>query len=150
MAKNKFSIDFEGFLDYAEQIDKLGSEYLKKATDNALIKSKDYVNQEVIKAMNSSKYNFNGGGRSHGQAKKSAEEVAKIPVTWTGTVAEAVAGVSWYEAPEATLLAYGTPHIKGDTKLLNALKCKGSVRKEMSKIQQQEFIKVLQEAQKNG
>lgn len=150
MAKSKFSIDFDGFLDYARQLDELGREYLQKATDQALTKSKDYVNEKVIEAMDSSPYNFKGSGRSTGQAKKSAVSVEKLPVEWNGTIATAYAGVSWYDAPEATILAYGTPHIKGDTKLKNALKCKGSVRKEASRIQQEEFVKVLQEAMKDG
>ena len=39
MAKAKFGLDFDGFLDYARKLDKLGDTYLKKATDNALNKS---------------------------------------------------------------------------------------------------------------
>lgn len=150
MAKNKFSLDFEGFLDYARQLDELGKQYLQKATDNALNKSKEYANEQVIEAMNSSPYNFKGNKRSTGQSKKSAQKVSEMPVEWNGTVATAYSGVSWYDAPEVTLLAYGTPHIKGDTKLLNAIKCKGAIRKEVSRIQQEEFVKVLQEAMKEN
>lgn len=145
MAKNKFSLDFDGFLQLADQVSKLGDQYLKQATNNALTKSKEYANQQVIQAMDSSPYNFKGTGRSTGRAKKSSQEVAKLPVEWNGTIAKAYAGVSWYAAPEVTLLAYGTPHIKGDSRLLNAIKCKGSIRKEVSRIQQQEFLKVIQE-----
>lgn len=149
MAKTKFSVDFKGFLDLAREIDELGEGYLKKATENALTKSKEYVNEQVIDALEKSPYNFKGTGRSHGITKKSAEKVASIPLEWQGTMAIDYVGVSWYDAPEATLLAYGTPHIKGDTNLKNALKVKGKVRKEVSRIQQEEFMKVLKEAQ-NG
>lgn len=149
MAKNKFSLNFDGFLDLARQIDELGEGYLKQATENALIKSKEYVSGQVMEALEKSPYNFKGTDRSHGITKKSAQEVANIPLVWEGTLAILPVGVSWHDAPEATLLAYGTPHIKGDTTLRNALKVKGKVRKEVSRIQQEEFFKILEEAQ-NG
>lgn len=149
MAKTKFSLDFEGMLDLSRQIDELGTKYLKQATENALRKSKEYVSGEVERALNNSPYNFKGTGRSHLITKKSAEKVANMPIEWQGTLAIEYVGVSWYDAPEATILAYGTPHIKGDTNLLNALKVKGKIKKEVSRIQQEEFVKVLQEAQ-NG
>ena len=149
MAKNKFSLNFDGFLDLARQIDELGEGYLKQATENALTKSKEYVNGQIAEALETSPYNFKGTGRSHGTTKKSAEKVADMPLEWQGTLAILPVGVSWYDAPEATLLAYGTPHIKGDTKLRNAIKVKGKVAKEVSQIQKEEFLKVMEEAQ-NG
>ena len=110
-------------------------------------KSKDYVNQEVINAMNSSPYHFTAGeAYSKGRARASAEEVAKIPVEWVGTEATAYIGVDLKKAPEAIILASGTPHLKPDTKLKNALKVKGAIRKQASQIQQEEFQKVISEA----
>ena len=168
MAKNKFGIQFDGFLRLSQQIDELGHTYLKKATDEALTQSKQYVDKEVETAMKNSPYNFYQGRSSQigvggkaiptgkknrkatGRAKKSANEVGKMQVEWNGQTATAYAGVSWYEAPEVTLLAYGTPHVNPDKNLLNAVKCKGKVRKEASRIQQEAFIKVLEEAQRNG
>lgn len=147
MAKNKFGLDFDGFLDLARQVDELGGDALKRATENALGKSKEYVNTEVIAAMNSSPYSFNAGKNySKGRARASAEEVEKKPVEWDGTVAKAFLGVDLKKAPEAIILAMGTPHLKADTKLKNALKVKGKVQKEASKIQQQEFQKIISEA----
>lgn len=145
MAKNKFSLNFDGFLDYAKRVDELGEGKLKEAVDNALTKSKDYANQQVMEAIEMSPYNFDGTGRSTGRTKETSEEVEKMPVEWNGTVAKAFSGVSWYDAPEAIILAYGTPHIKGDARLLNAIKCKGPIAKEVAKIQQEEFSKVIQE-----
>lgn len=146
MAKAKFGLNFDGFKDLARQVDELGKGYLKQATENALVKSAEYANGEVIKAMNESRYNFIAGqGYSKGRARASAEEVAKTPIEWEGTVAKIPVGVSWKQAPEATILAYGTPHIKPDTRLRNALRVKGQVRKEVSRIQQEEFQKVISE-----
>lgn len=151
MAKNKFGLDFDGFLDLSKQIDQMGEGYLKKATDNALTKSKEYANAEIIRAMETSPYHFNKGqGRSTGKALKSVQEVAKKPVEWDGTIAKAYIGSDLKEAPEAIILAMGTPHLKADTKLKNALKVKGAVRKEVSRIQQEEFFKVMKEASENG
>ncbi len=147
MARTRMSLDFEGFLDLARKVDEMGAGYLKKATENALVKSAEYANREVIEAMNSSPYSFTAGQKySLGKARKSAEEVAKTPIEWEGTTAKIPVGVSWYDAPEITYLSFGTPHLKADTKLKNATRVKGKVRQEASRIQQEEFMKVISEA----
>lgn len=146
MARNKFDLNFDGFLDLAKDIDALGEGHLQKAVNNAFTATKDFVNAEVEKAMDSSPYNFDWQGYSKGESKKSLEEVKAIPVEWNGTVATAKAGVNLKDAPQAIILAYGTPHSAGDKKLLNALKVKGNVRKEVDRIQAEEFNKVMEEA----
>lgn len=145
MAKG-FSLDFDGFLDLAEQISELGDEHLRAAVENAFTASKDYVNGEVSKAMDDSRYNFDGTGYSRGRAKASLNEVAQMPVEWSGTVATANIGVKTSDALEVLFLAHGTPHLAGDKKLLNAIKVKGKVREKVSQIQQEEFNKVIEEA----
>jgi hypothetical protein len=146
MARNKFDLDFDGFLDMAEDLKALGGEYLHKAVDNAFKATKDFVNAEIEKAMDASPYHFDGQGYSKGESKKSLEEVEQKPVEWNGTVATAKAGVNIADAPQTIILAYGTPHLAGDKKLLNALKVKGNVRKEVDRIQAEEFNKVMEEA----
>ena len=147
MAKAKFGLDFDGFLDLAKQVDELGGDALKRATENALVKSAEYANDQVIQAMNASPYSFTKGKKySQGKARSSAEEVAKTPIEWSGSVATIPVGVSWKDAPEITYLSSGTPHLKGDTRLKNAVRVKGKVRKEASRIQQEEFQKVIAEA----
>ena len=150
MAKKGFSLNFDGFLDLARDIDNLGENYLEKAVDNAFSASKDFVNEEVAKAMDSSRYNFDGTGYSQGKAKASLNEVSKMPVEWTGTVAKANVGVKTKDALEVLFLAYGTPHLAADNKLLNAIKVKGKVKKEVEKIQLEEFNKVIEEGLSNG
>lgn len=150
MAKNKFGLDFDGFMDLARKVDELGGESLKKATENALTKSKDYINGEVIAAMDKSPYSFKlGRNRSRGRGRSSVEDVSKNPVEWDGTTAKAYIGADLKKAPETIILAMGTPHLKADANLKNALKVKGKYRKEASAIQQQEFQKVITEAMKN-
>ena len=154
MGKNKFSLDFDDFLKLADQVDRLGDGYLKLATENALRKSTDYVNQEVENAMNKSKYSFTAGqGGSKGRARESLEKVSQMPIKWEGTKAFAYIGVDLSEATEVIFLMNGTtlngnPHIKADTKLKNAIKVKGKVKKKASEIQKEEFTKVIEEAMK--
>lgn len=154
MGKNKFSLDFDDFLKLADQVDRLGEGYLKKATENALRKSSDYVNQEVLNAMNKSKYSFTAGqGGSKGRARESLQKVSQMPIKWEGTKAFAYIGVDLSEATEVIFLMNGTtfngnPHIKADTKLKNAIKVKGKVKKKASEIQKEEFTNVIEEAMK--
>lgn len=150
MAKNNFSLNFDGFMDYAKQLGELGGDKLQKAVDNAFTASKDFVNAEVDKAMDASKYNFDGTGYSKRKAKKSLEEVSKMPVEWTGTTAKAYVGVRTRDALEVLFLAYGTPHLAADNKLLNAIKVKGKVKQRVEEIQKEEFNKVIEEALRNG
>lgn len=151
MAKNNFSLDFDGFLDLAADIDNLGNGYLQKAVDNAFTASKDYVNSAVAAAMDQSRFNFNRGqGYSRGKAKASLSKIEKMPVEWQGTIAKAYVGVSLRDALEMQFLIYGTPHIAPDTNLRNAIKVKGKYKKEVSKIQLEAFNKVLEEALNNG
>lgn len=151
MAKTNFSLDFDGFLKLAEDIDNLGNGYLKKAVDNALTASKDYLNNAVADAMEKSKYNFNRGqGYSQGKAKASLDKVKNMPVEWQGNTATAYVGVRNRDALEVNFLIYGTPHIAADTNLLNAIKAKGKYKKEVSKIQLEEFNKVIEEGLNNG
>ncbi len=150
MAKG-FSLDFNGFLDFAEAVDNLGEGYLKTAVDNAFTKSKDYVNDQIAKAMEASKYNFNAGeGYSQGEAKKSLARIIEMPVEWSGTTAQAYIGVDTNEALEVLFIIHGTPHMAADKKLYNAVKVKGKIQKEVERIQQTEFAKIIAEGVSGG
>lgn len=152
MAKSKFSLDFSGFLDLAARISEAGGEAaLKKATENALEKSAEIANAEVAEAMNKSRYSFTAGVKgSKGRARVSAGKAANAPVKWEGTTASAPIGVDLAEAPEVAILMYGTPHIKGDTALKNAIKVKGKVRKKVDEAQAAEFNAVMREVMEGG
>lgn len=144
MAKG-FSLDFNGFLDLAREVDELGEGYLQEAVDRAFTASKDYVNEEIESAMNASKYNFDGTGYSKGKAKASLSKVEQLPVEWNGSTASAYVGVDLSEAPEMLFIIHGTPHMAKDTKLYNAVKVKGKIKKEVERIQAEEFYKVIAE-----
>lgn len=152
MARKKFSLDFSDFSLLAEQISKAGGDVaLKKATENALEKSKDIANAEVVRAMEKSRYSFTAGEKgSKGRARQSAAGVASDPVEWEGTTASANIGVDLSEAPEVAILMYGAPHIKPDTQLRNAIKVKGKVRKKVDEAQAVEFNAVMREVMEGG
>lgn len=152
MAKSKFSLNFDGFLDLAARISEAGGEAaLKKAAENALAKSAEIANAEVAQAMNKSPYSFTAGVKgSKGRARQSAAEVAAAPVTWEGTTAKAQIGVNLADAPEVAILMHGTPHIKPDTQLKNAVKVKGRVRKKVDEAQAAAFNAVISEVMEGG
>lgn len=149
MSRNKgFSLDYEGFLGFAEQLDEIGgSDALLNATVKALDESKKYVNEAVREAMNSSEYNFDGTGYSQEQARKSLEEISRVPVMVEGTVVKAYTGVDLADTPEVIILAVvGAPDRAKDNRLANAVRVKGKIRKEVDKIQEQVFNDALKEA----
>lgn len=138
MSKN-FALDFSGFLDLAERISEAGGDdALKKATENALKATDEYLTAEIEKAMRSSPHNFERTGKTAGSLDKNYD------VEWTGTVAKAKVGFKISEGGLPSIfLAYGTPHIDPDTKLKNAMKGTGSYKKEIEEIQKAEFNKVM-------
>jgi hypothetical protein len=152
MAVNKgFSIDFNGFLDLAEDISSISNDTLLDATVKALDKSRDIVNIAVGSAMKDSQYSFKAGeGYSQGEARKSLIEVDAMPVEVSGTVVTAYAGVDLEKAPEVLILASGTPHLAKDKKLYNAIKVKGKVKEEVNEVQKDIFTEALREALGNG
>ena len=149
--KNKLELNFQGFLDLAEEIGKMGEGLLLKAVQESAKASKDYVNQEIAKAIDSSKYDFDGSGHSKGETKKSLQEISQMPVETTGTTVTAYAGIDLEKAPQGLILAIeGAPHKGKDTKLSQAVRVKGSIRKEVQKIQSETFYKILEEGRGNG
>ena len=137
----KFSLDFEDFLDFARRVDELGgTEALKNATENALKATDEYLTPEIEKAMQTSPHNFGRTGKTAGTLDKN------YAVEWAGTVAKAKVGFNIAEGGLPSLfLAYGTPHIKPDVKLKNAMKGTGKHKKEIAAIQKAEFEKVISE-----
>ena len=144
------SIDFNGITELQTTLASLGGEVYKKAVVNALAASKDYVNGEILKAMEQSPYNFDGKGYSQEKAKKGLSKVEKMDVEVRGAEAVAYAGVSFNEAPELWYIAHGAPHTPADPNIYNAVRVKGKVKKEVERIQQEEFTKVIEEALRNG
>ena len=154
MARQGIGIDFAGIFDLQDTFKQLGNEVYKQAVINALSASKDFVNEEIEKAMNASKYHFDGTGYSKGKTKDSLTEVEKLDVEIKGDQAIAYAGVSYYDARELWYTAHGggsNPHSPiTDQNLYNAVRVKGKVLKQVQEIQKEEFNKVIEEALRRG
>ena len=92
----KASIDFKAITKLQEKISNLGDTALKQATINALTKSKEYANNQVEEAMNSSIYHFKKtkGSRATGNALKVAREVSNMPTELVGGFVFAYVGDS--------------------------------------------------------
>lgn len=144
------SVDFNGVLEMQNTLASLGDVAFKKAVVNALAASKDYVNDEILKAMEQSPYNFDGKGYSREKAKKGLSKVESMDVEVRGAEAVAYAGVSFYDAPELWYIAHGAPHTPADPTIYNAVRVKGKVKEEVQRIQKEEFTKVIEEALRNG
>ena len=135
MARQGISVDFAGIFDLQDTLKSLGDEVYKQAVINALGASKDFVNAEIKKAMNASKYKFDGSKYSQLKTKDSLTEVEKLDVQERGAQAVAYAGVSFNDAPELWFIAHGAPHTPKDTNIYNAVRVKGKVLDRVQEIQ---------------
>lgn len=109
MAKNKIGMQFSGFAQLAEQLDKLGGS-LNSVTEEALIKSKAIVTENLKKAT--VKENFPAKGKySRGTTAASIREDNTI--VWNGTTAEIEVGFDLTKSGLTSVyLMYGTPRMK--------------------------------------
>lgn len=128
------------FSDYGEKLEAVGGS-LKKATEEALEKSKDYVNGELHKQMKK----HNKPNRSH-KTDKSIKNNAKV--VWSGFEAEINVGFDIEHGGLASIfLMHGTPRANKDQKLYNAV-YGTATKKKINEIQQKAFEKAIEEAMK--
>ena len=133
----KIAFNTKMFSDYGEKLEAVGGN-LKRATEEALEKSKDYVNGELHKQMK--KHN-----RSH-KTDKSIQDNAKV--VWSGFKAEINVGFDIKHGGMASIfLMHGTPRANKDQKLYNAV-YGTATKKKITEIQQKVFEKAIKEAMK--
>lgn len=142
MAKNKYALDFEGFLDLADKVEQMNDRNtLTYVAKNALDESKKYVQKAVDEAMSlSTRYHYKKGEKyATGRMLESSKKVSGIESDVVGTRVTAYIGFDLAESPEAVFALYGTPHKNKDAVLYRAVKVKGAIRKNVDKIQAQVF-----------
>ena len=131
MARNKVTIDFKGFDEYAQRLDELGSDsLLKKGVEAGLKASKQHVNQELGKAIQKS--NLPAQGKySHDQTKKSIDN--DYDVEWDGSIGLTKIGFDFSKSGLTSIfLMYGTPKMSPVPGLYDAIygnKTKSKIRK---------------------
>ncbi|MDE5763748.1 MAG: hypothetical protein K2I00_02135 [Ruminococcus sp.] len=124
----KLNIEFSGFDEAVKRLESLEGN-VKKTAGEALKKSKQTVQKNLEKAMQ--KHN-----RTHATVKSLDNESG---VTWVGGVGTIYVGFNIAEGGlSSVFLMYGTPRIKKDSKLYNAVYGK-KIRDEIKKIQEEAF-----------
>lgn len=130
--KNKITLQFKGFEEYAERLDKLGGD-LKATTEKALQKSYDVVTPKLKDAI-----------RKHhrsGLTENSLKTDSKVK--WNGTFASIDVGFKISDGGFPSIfLMYGTPRMKKDQKLYNSI-YGSKTKKEIAEIQEEIFAEEI-------
>lgn len=141
MAKNKLTLEFDGFDRLKKQLDYLGGDATKNAVNNALRASEKYIAEQVTQAM-----------RQHNETGETSRSILSDEnVQWASDMASIAIGFDINNGGLASIfLMYGTklhgqPHITPDRKLYNAV-YGSKTRKKILELQEQEFKKVLERA----
>lgn len=123
----KMSITFDGFEDLAARVDEVaGLEYLRKAVDEALTDTADIIKENLITAA--AVYDSKGK-KGYAQGDMYRAIIKDADVHWAGTVAtvnsgfdlNAKGGFHSIFVMYGTAM-YGTPRIRKDQQLYNAIK----------------------------
>lgn len=133
MARNRIRIQFGGFEEYAEKIDKLGGD-LKSIFNEALVESKKLVTPEIKNRME--KHHLTGVTES------TIDETSEV--TWSGTTGEIKIGFNFGngEGLPSIFLMYGTPRMKKDTALYNSI-YGAATKKKITALQKEIFEREL-------
>lgn len=140
--KNKITLQFSGFEEMMKQLDELaGTDGIKRAVEAALKTSKQEVNKGIVEALQPSKLPA-GGKYSTGETKQAIDK--NFSVTWNGSVAEIPIGFDIKKSGGMTsiYLMYGTPRMKPDSELFNAIYGK-SIKTKVKKLQETAVNQVI-------
>ena len=146
MAKKRLSLDFPLYDQLKERLDKIGGKATEKAVESALKESQQFIAQKAHAAM----IPHNKGG----DVDKSIASGGQVE--WTGQMASIPVGfhipggVSGLDGLPSIFLMYGTqlhgqPHVTPDRQLYDAV-YGTTVRKQIQKIQEEAFRKIMEEA----
>lgn len=124
----KLSIEFKGFDEVVKRMTDLGGN-AKKTAEDALKESKRMVQKNLETAM-----------QKHNQTHETVKSLDnESGVTWVGDVGTIHVGFNIKEGGLPSIfLMYGTPRMKKDSKLYNAVYGK-KIRNEIMKLQENSF-----------
>ena len=132
MAKKKFGVEFEGFNELIDRIEKLNGD-LKSITERALTESFKLVTPDLHQAMQKHKQT----GRTEGSI------VDNSTVKWDDEVASIKVGFNIKKGGLPSIfLMYGTPRIPKDQALYNAIYGK-KTQEEIRKLQEEIFYEEI-------
>lgn len=137
--KNRVGLQFSGFLEMAEKLDKLEGD-LKKTTEDALRKSKAVVTTNLLEATQKSNYPAHGkystGGTRHSiNAKKN--------VNWEGMIGEIKVGFDFEKSGlKSIFLMYGTPRMQKVQAIYDAVYGR-KTKTQVNKVQKEVFQEAI-------
>lgn len=131
----KMKIDFEGFNEVITRLSKLEGD-TKKVMEEALEQSKKHVQSNLTEAM-----------RKHNRTHRTVDSIDENSKTeWTGTIGKIDVGFNIKNGGLPSIfLMYGTPKMKKDQRLYNAIYGK-KTRDEVHKIQEDLFYEAIRKA----
>lgn len=133
MSKNKLSLDFKNFEEYAEKLDRLGGD-LRGAVERALQESADFVTQQLQADM-----------PKHHRTGRTQKSILNSNVEWSGTTAEIKVGFDISHGGLASIfLMYGTPRMSKDQKLYNDV-YGTATRRKIKEIQEKVFSDAIRQ-----
>lgn len=140
---NKMTVNFDGMQRLQRQLDELGGESTKRAIEGALKSSQQVVARKTDAAM-----------QPHIRTGKTKASIIKDgQVEWTGDTASINVGFDLQNGgmPSIYLMhgttLHGQPHIKPDKNLYDAV-YGSATKKEVKKVQEEAFNKVLERVMK--
>lgn len=147
MPKNKLTLNFKAFEEYASKLDELGgTKLLMQGVEAGLKASKQYVNQEIKKAM--VKSNLPAQGQySHGDTEKSIDN--NFQVEWQGLTGWIEVGFDFSKSGLVSIvLMYGRKEINGTPRIEPVKGLKEAVystktKNKIGKLQQEAIDKVI-------
>lgn len=123
MAKNKIGLELEGFEELIAKLDHLQGD-VKGAVEDCLKAANDVVVPALEAAMN-----------KHVQSGDTKGSIIKTDkIEWQGTTASIDVGFRFPTGLPSVFIMYGTPRMKKDTKVYNAVYGK-AVRDKIAKMQ---------------
>lgn len=123
LARTRIAFDGDLFGNLMEQLDGLNGD-VKGAVNKCLEASAEITKKNLNKAMT-----------KHHRTGKTEEAIIKNPqITWQGSKASVNIGFKFPEGLASVFLMYGTPRMKKDTKVYNAIYGK-KTREEIAKNQ---------------
>lgn len=136
MARNRIGIQFSGFQEMAEKLDRLQGD-LKKITEEALIEGKEVATKNLLVATNKENYPAHGKYSKDDRTRKSIDTTKAV--SWVGTTAEIKVGFDFSKSGLTSIfLMYGTPRMNKVQAIYDAI-YGNKTRSEIRKIQKQVF-----------
>lgn len=143
MARKKYGLVVDGLEEYMAKLEKLGgTQTMKRAVEDALKESKQYINPQITKAMQKSNLPAHGQ-YSQGETIKTLDK--DMAVEWAGNVGAVKIGfdLSKGRGLVSIFLMYGTPRTS-PVRGLKAAIYGAKTKKEIKKIQAEAIEKVIQ------